>query len=256
MKNKMIALLAGALMMLSAGSAFAYFGANSNDIYMAAYNASTSKELVIDIGTLSLSSDGTYYTLSNSTGSFNLSDLGANSTSAVKVAFYGADQYTTEFASSTVTSSPATAFGKQDSFLSSLNIINSTATTAGTTTQNYIGSTTNLNGYVSKMDASGAGSFAQMNDQLTGTGKSNFINPEISLATLAAGNLQGIFGFAYDSAKTPGVLAFTAGITDANGVESLTITNVNTAATPIPAAIYLMGSGLLGMFGLRRKQRG
>jgi len=38
-------------------------------------------------------------------------------------------------------------------------------------------------------------------------------------------------------------------ITNANG--STTIEGV--AATPIPAAVYLFGSGLLGMFGLRRK---
>ena len=32
-------------------------------------------------------------------------------------------------------------------------------------------------------------------------------------------------------------------------------TTVGTSATPIPPAFFLMGSGLLGMFGLRRKQR-
>jgi hypothetical protein len=29
--------------------------------------------------------------------------------------------------------------------------------------------------------------------------------------------------------------------------------NIQTNATPIPAAAYLLGSGLLGMFGFRRK---
>jgi hypothetical protein len=36
---------------------------------------------------------------------------------------------------------------------------------------------------------------------------------------------------------------------------STTIVTPNTAATPIPPAFFLMGSGLLGMFGLRRKNK-
>jgi len=263
MKKKMIALLAGLMLTLAAGNAMAYFG--TNDIFMAAYNTTTNQEVVIDLGTLS-GSAGSYTLTSSGTSSFNLtSALGAGATAATtNVAFYGytlgankifaSDASPTDLAAAGLTN-PVSAYNGAAGFISAVTAIN---TVAGSTSATYLGSTTNLQGYNSKMNASGPGSFAGLND--FGAATTGFYTPEQTLANLAAGTLMGLYQFngsgIANKPSNTGILEFTAGITNVGGVETITMNSVNSPATPIPAAIYLMGSGLLGMFGLRRKQRG
>jgi hypothetical protein len=260
MKKKIIALLAGALMVLSASSAFAAFTYAANDLYLVAYDTGTQEELVINLGTLTTNGSGTGYFGLNSSGgtlSFNESLLGSSATTATtNVALFGysigANQNSV-LASSDPGDSPQSAYGTQSSFISAVNSIVNTAH-AATTTNTYVGSTTNGAGYNGKMNASGTGSFAGLND--FGASTNGFSTPETTLANLIGGYTFGVFSFKNQLLVTNGVLQFNVGLTDDAGVETIALTSANTAATPIPAAFYLLGSGLMGLVGLRRKFQG
>jgi hypothetical protein len=72
---------------------------------------------------------------------------------------------------------------------------------------------------------------------------------EASLATLAAAAVtQNLYYFKNYAAASTGVNVVTLS-TNANGSTSTPTT------TPIPAAFYLMGSGLMGLVGLRRRNK-
>jgi len=117
------------------------------------------------------------------------------------------------------------------------------------------------------------GTISTQNAQIESTGSSFWVNAESSGATLATylgfldntkqlseenltplnttGGTVDQLLYYYGSNLNAGGrgTAVAEIVTNANG--STTIEGV--AATPIPAAVYLFGSGLLGMFGLRRK---
>jgi hypothetical protein len=77
-------------------------------------------------------------------------------------------------------------------------------------------------------------------------------NTEISLASLINGTAtsvtQNLYSLAGTTAGSKGVFTTAIITTYADG-------RTNVSATPIPPAFFLMGSGLLGMFGLRRKNK-
>ena len=81
-------------------------------------------------------------------------------------------------------------------------------------------------------------------------------NVEASLATLASGSVsQNLYFWSNYGSSSAGVLQANAGttitiLTNADGSSTVT---PQTAATPIPPAFFLMGSGLLGMVGIRRR---
>jgi FtsH-binding integral membrane protein len=79
---------------------------------------------------------------------------------------------------------------------------------------------------------------------------------ETSLASLVGATsgsvTQNLYFWANAYAAVP---ADTIGVLAATITTSYNGTSVVTAATPIPPAFFLMGSGLLGMFGLRRKNK-
>jgi hypothetical protein len=102
-------------------------------------------------------------------------------------------------------------------------------------------------------DASNSSSYRVKMDATTQLGQfCNFItaatrgNTEASLASLASGGIvtQNLYYFANYASSAAGVMAGTVS-TYANG----------DTTTPIPAAFYLMGSGLMGLVGLRRRNK-
>lgn len=249
MKKKMIALLAGLMLTISAGSAFAAFS-GTDELYMAAYDTVSNTEVVIDLGSLTLSG-GKYSLTSSGVNSFNLgTNMPGASAANVQVAFFGEDgQGKNVLASASPTVTPTSSASQVSNFQGKISFINAQYT-GGTALG--VGTASATNSYAQQMSGVIAGSFGGLN----GPTAKNWSTPEMSLASLASGGSLGIYSFAYTTKGQPaalGVLQFTDTlIAGPSGTYTVAAAN----ATPIPAAIYLMGSGLLGMFGLRRKQRG
>ena len=254
MKKKMIVLLAAALLALSASSSFAYFS-GTNELYMAAYDTVSNNEVVIDLGSLTANGNGAgYYSLASSgTNSFNESLLGGSASAATtNVSFFGRDVGANYFASSAASDTPQNAYNKYNNFNSAIVAINNVAGTGSATSEGA----SSRSGYVTNMNAQMTGGFASYNDG--GAASNGFSNPEMTLSDLIAGTNQngpmGIFSFASGKATVDGTLQFNIGVTDAAGLETFNVTSANVATTPIPAAAYLLGSGLMGLVGLRRKK--
>jgi hypothetical protein len=82
-------------------------------------------------------------------------------------------------------------------------------------------------------------------------------NVDASLASLVSASSLTQSLYAFDlSAGIGNILGTEVAkiITNADGSTTIAALDTNTTATPIPAAFYLMGSGLMGLVGLRRKK--
>ncbi len=243
MKKKMIALLAGAMMFAAmSGNAFAYFGTgNSNnfDLVRVVYDSTGTVEVGTDLGNINTIS-GT----SSASSAFSLSQFGTGKTFAnLNVAYFAIDQ-TTGTLWTTSTSVPAG--------MTKTNVLN--AITAGQSISSYynqLGGSTgtvvadqgNVNSFYSLFDKGGAA---------TGSADAA-LNPatnELNLSALASTGFADMELYKFTGTGRTGTLTTTAAMvlrTNANGT-----TTIN--PVPIPPAFFLMGSGLLGMVGIRRRR--
>jgi hypothetical protein len=249
MKKKIIVLLAGALMALSASSAFANF--TDGDLIRVVYQRSTGTvEVATDLGSLStllatVATDHTVtvgggadaFTLATgnaatvSTGDYYVAYFASNRSGVKQLWLSGTDALKTGSLKTSLGNSVVTAlyneYGKGNS---------------GT----VVSTTDDANSY--KVKAGDVGSFGTV--MTTG-----YTNVDASLATLASGSVLQTLYFSADYGKSAllttvmdGTTAITL-LTNADGS-----TTINGTPTPIPAAMYLLGSGLMGMVGLRRKK--
>jgi hypothetical protein len=267
MKKKMIALLAGALMMLGASNAFAYIQSDL-ELYRVVFDATTGStfQTISDLGslaTLNGKADGTL--LDSATSAFTSVAGYGNATQAnLQIAYFAynavnpnQDVYlsqTGESAAPTIAGLKwgTAGLGLKTAAGSGLAVNGATYDASGMTVQNQLN--TLANGFKVKEHSNFGGYF---------TGGAVALG-EPTLATLAGNAALTTHLYFFDQSNTgqTGVLADSLNgtisgnwwlTTDvANGTTTI---HTASAATPIPAAIYLMGSGLLGMFGLRRKQR-
>jgi hypothetical protein len=250
MNKKFIALLAGALLVAGmSGNAMASI--TNGDLFRVVYDTADNVEAIADLGsiaTLEAATSGTV--VGNGAASFlsnGITNL-ANS-SVAYFSFQGNGTSGSLWVSGSTTTATVSAALKLSGSGPQLNTLQNTwaADTAASGNNYYQGTTTSAPSYYLTADK---GKTTGSLDNFVKTGAQY---TEANLANLATtAPQQALYYFANANASTTGVAVLTLQ-TNADG--STTIINGNTAATtPIPPAFFLMGSGLLGMFGLRRKK--
>ncbi|ABB31686.1 protein of unknown function DUF1555 [Geobacter metallireducens RCH3] len=245
MKKKMIALLAGALMTAAmAGNAMAYF--EQDHLVRVVYDKTVMTEVATDLGKvqdiIAAAKNGPV-TLGAGADSYLGGALATSALSNLNVAYYAVNVANKDLwlSSKTDTQSIATTqWGTTSSMISNtLGIYAPSATSTVTLAM------ANPSSYWNKLDGNG-----------TRVGKFNttytVANGEMNLAALATGGEAKQNLFFWDNPS------LTSG---AAGAKQVTIKTLSTGGTqvasnvPVPPALFLMGSGLLGLVGIRRKKQ-
>lgn len=246
MKKKMIALLAGALMTVAmAGNALAYF--EQGNLVRVVYDKTLMTEVATDLGSMSsiinAAKNGPLILGAGAADSFLGGSLANSSFSNLNVAYYTVN------------------VANKDLWLSSnadtQSLSGTTSWTAGSSAS--AGTLARYNGFGTStvtLGMSDASSYWTKLDGVgTKVGKFNTFylsaNGEMNLAALATGGEVKQNLFFWDNPNTAGNLA--------GAKQTFTIKTLSTGGTeivtPVPPALFLMGSGLLGLVGIRRKKQ-
>jgi hypothetical protein len=237
-KKKLAILAAAAMLTLSASSAFAAFG-NLELIRVVLDNAGTT-EIVTDLGTVSSVLAGGSF----GDGANAFTSVAGGTSSSLNVTYFAVNQATKEvwITGSALKSSAGKSVTVTGMSTSIWNYYN-TLTAAGSATATY--SANASSGYHVLADATTQQ--GQFGSFIAATGRPSV---EASLANLASASVtQDLYYFSNYAVAQTGVKVGSI-ITNADGSTSTPLT-----ATPIPAAFYLMGSGLMGLVGLRRRNK-
>ena len=259
MKRKMVALLAAALMTISfAGTALASFG--NGELIRVVYDTVGTKEYATDLGNWAtitgLAATGNQ-TVGGGTDAITLANFGGTTTwSNLVVGYFLVDS--TVGANQTAVAGDAgglnsgtrkfTGFSANAAQASTTYTVNAAAGANSVT----LADKTAVNSYYTKLDSAG----------VTVGGYGSWVtvaNPggTKSLAALATTGFveQTIYSWTGVNLASSGVLPGTAAFTLQTMADGSTILNAGAAAAPVPVppAFFLMGSGLLGIFGVRRK---
>jgi hypothetical protein len=239
-KRTAVAFAAAALCLGVAGNAMAAF--EYGDLTRYIYDTNASKEVGSDLGVTT----ALVATPVANIDAINLNALGLTSPSTSRVGYFSYDNtigalYVTGAAG--LTNYQVNAIQAMDTAITSVQdnynlFANNTVITTGT---NY--------SYFRNLDKNGV-TPGQLANTLTGG------NMDLSLANLAAaGSLtQSLYYFDVSNGGKVVGTEVAQVITNLDGSTTIAALPGNVAATPIPAAFYLMGSGLMGLVGLRRKK--
>jgi hypothetical protein len=248
--------LAAMLMVGAAGQAMAAF--SSGDLIRVVYSTGTSTEYATSLGnvnTVLSSANGTV--LGGGADAFSLAKLGASSFNQLYVAYYvwggsstaaGTKHYVGATSAPTPDTTTSWTFFRASGslvngyYLDIANFIPGTNSATGPNSDLY------PNSYYQKMDGKGTktGLYAGWFNSALG-------NPGTTLQLAASGPTlaeQALYVFTKSSTSANDALPLVA-----TGVSLRTLANGTTevSAVPIPPSILLLGSGLLGMIGIRRK---
>lgn len=239
MMKKLVTIIAAAMLTLgAAANAMAYF--DDMSLVRVVYDSSNPAgvEVAQDLGNINtlLAGGGTI-----STGSTILSDFGSVTADKLRVAYYAYDSSTSSVWLTAGATAPNNYYGAYDSvsnggFMSGLGVYQFSGTDKAV---------------VSMSDAFSYYTLFNQSGNLTGTFVGSFATDigEASLVDMATGTDQKLYFFADANNAGTGVMAMNI-TTNADGSTTLT---AEATPTPIPPSFLLMGSGLLGMVGIRRK---
>jgi hypothetical protein len=238
MFKKLATFAVAAMLTLSASSAFAAFA--DLELFRVVYERTTgTTEQVTDLGNVNT-------IVANGTGTFAGPALSATNNANLYVAYFAVNRLANTFwvSGSTNTALKPVAVGAAG-FNSTKNGSNNFYSYYNTLTPSngvYTGQQSNLNSYISALG--------------------NAMGNDVNIATRAntEASLASIVGVA-GASVTQYLYIFNGTATTGNGAS--TFTNIalhtnsdgSTTVTPIPAAFYLMGSGLMGLVGLRRRNK-
>jgi len=240
LKKKIVMILAAAMMTLSASSAFAAFA--DMELFRVVYERGTgTSEQLTDMGSITSLLSGTHNVAGDA--------ITAGTASNLYVGYFALNRTTKEvWATSGSTNAPvmtgSVAFNTLTNGSTSMyTYYNSlTADANGVVT----GIQSNTNSYRNKLSA---------NSGRLGSALTTSSNIEASLASLVGATsgsvVQNLYYFANGSVAGAGQQI--AGLTIATNFDGSS--TVAATPTPIPAAFYLMGSGLMGLVGLRRRNK-
>jgi len=255
MKKKMITLLAAAMLTMSiAGTASAAFV--EGDLIRVVYDTVGSKEIATDLGSWSaIKGTANNTALGGGVDAFTLSQFGATTQFAdLKVGYFLVD--------ATTNANRVAVAGDANGVSSASRKFSGYNGAAGTILTQYRANLTASPNTAIMADKTGVNTFyknmegAGLTPGLYGPWTTTNAGGVLNLAALATTGYvdQTIYTWTGTNLATslivPGTKALTLR-TMANGTSVLT--SGGTAATPIPPAFLLMGSGLLGMVGIRRK---
>lgn len=242
-RKKLAVLVAAALMTLTASSAFAAF---SDLELIRVYYDRAGAEIATDLGKVSdFTAAGATKTIAGSFGSLTTGFA----------SYFALDRSTNQLWASGSTTTASMATGTSlglTSMKSGTTVMYSLFNGQGGT--NYTGSAAALSSYKNKLSAT-------QGNMASAVAAGSRLNTEASLISVLAGGSvnQGLWFWANANGTTTtqktGVLA---AIITTNADGSTVITSSTPApvtSTPIPAAMYLMGSGLLGLVGMRRRNK-
>lgn len=247
----------GAMVLTGASQAMAAFDFNS--LVLTVYKGAGAPEVGFDLGTSTALTSGTKY---SGTSGINLSDFGSGTTfSQLTFGVYGIDMQGSNFdqlyaVTSQAGSAPAVTGGGWGNIGTPALTINPTYQALSSTGKSVISNSSETTGYYTQMIANGdgAGSFAGFIPAQTG---------ESSLASLqgaAVGSYveMALYQFtnvgtgAIDIGPGTGTLVGTVRVTlNSTGGADISVSAVS--SVPIPPSVLLLGSGLLGLVGIRRK---
>lgn len=246
MKNKFLVIAAVLMLMFSvAGQAMAAF--TTGDLIQVVYVAGgTGNEVGTDFGSATSWTSADSVTGSSTASSISLSNFTGSSMSDLNVAYFVKNSSNGFWVTGPVVGGQTNANGKKNGTGTFMTQVTSLyATNAGGTSQAVITSST-ANSYWRALDmnGTGVGSFAGF----ANGGSAN----EANLAALASGGYVDQYLYYYPSSTSnlagSGVAVATIR-TYADHVEVIPISSV-----PVPAAVWLLGSGLIGLVGIRRRE--
>lgn len=242
MKRKMIALLAGAMMTVAmAGNALAYF--EQDHLIRVVYDKSINTEVATDLGKVQdIIAAAKSGPITLGADSYLGGALAGSSLSDLNVAYY------------------AVNVANKDLWLSSKAGTQSIATTqwnaTSTAVSNTLGKYASLGGSTVTLSMTDGSSYwAKLDGSGTKAGKFNttytVANGEMNLAALATGGEVKQSLFFWDN---PSVTSGAAGAKQVS-IKTLSSGATEVSNVPVPPALFLMGSGLLGLVGIRRKKQ-
>ncbi|MBT0666133.1 VPLPA-CTERM sorting domain-containing protein [Geobacter pelophilus] len=253
MKKQIVALIAGAMMTLAAGNAMAYF--EDGHLIRVIRDTGSNSEIATDLGAFDVKTLATApVSLTVGNGANAFTNFASADFSKLFVAYYAVNSANTDLWLSNKSTTPTAAslLGTQWSNVKA-GIVPTYIEYAKAGTQTSVLATSNSNGYVSKLNKG-----TTMIGRYAGAfGTTPASAGEMQLTALATGGLVQTNLYFWDN---PG-LTGTANTTGNKVAVITTLANGSTVlsggtapvATPIPAAAWLLGSGLLGMVGIRRK---
>jgi hypothetical protein len=250
MKKIIMFLMVAVLMLGISGQAMAAF--QDGDLVRVVFSDQGVYETATDLGAITNLTANTGANVVYSTDKFSLAALGGNATAANSYVVYYS-----------VAASPNRAWVSGSTSLT-------TMTGVGSAYSGFAGGAHSAAGLYQVQGGGATQVTVQMSDpasfwtQLTnsGLGIGNMKGYVVASSGLATASLADLTTVGYVDQKLF-YFATASGIGNRTGVQVATIrtyadghTELNpaaTTATPIPAAVYLLGSGLLGLVGIRRK---